>query len=151
MLEQLLKTIEFPEALNFDLEEKIVKSKSLVIKYAPDDVINYESRPLENLDYIKDWGYRSDNHGQWVCLDINIKKDKLDDVFSKLNELLGSYNKDIIDIANFNSDNYNSKPTQCKCDDEIRIDFLKVEYKHLNRVESTLSIQIVKFQPIIKT
>lgn len=146
MLEELLKTIEFPEALNFDLEEKIVKSKSLVIKYAPDDVINYESRPLENLDYIKDWGYRSANNGQWTCLDINIKKDKLDEVISKLNELLESYNKDIIDIANFNSDNYNSNHTQCKCDDEIRIDFLKVEYKHFYKVESTLSIQIANIK-----
>jgi hypothetical protein len=138
MLEQLLKTIGFPYALNFDLENKIVKSKPLVKNIAPDDDIYYESRPFENLDYIQNWGYRSEKYGKWVCLDINIKESKFDDIFCKLNELLKSYNKDIIDIAKFNSLNYNSDPTQCECDDNMRIDFLKVE--------STLSIQIVNFK-----
>ena len=137
MLVQLLKTIEFPEALNFDLEEKIVKSKSLVKKYAPEDVINYESKPFENLDYIKDWGYRSANNGQWICLDINIKKDKLDEVISKLNELLESYNHIIIDVVSFNSHDYNKNPSYFNSDKNTRIDFLNVD--------STLSIQIVKF------
>lgn len=141
MLEQLLKTIGFPEALNFDLENKIVKSKPLVKNIAPDDDINYESGLSENLDYIKDWGYRSEKYGKWVCLDINIKESRFDDIFCKVNELLKSYNHDIIDVVSFNSHDYYKNPSYFNYDESTRIDFLKVD--------SFLSIQIVKFKTII--
>ncbi len=140
MLEQLLNTIGFPEALNFDLDDEIIKSTVSFSNYISHDETTYVLRYSDNLLYIKDWGYRSANNGQWVCLDINIKKNKLDVVICKLNELLESYNQDIIDIERFNTHNDNSNHTMCKCQDDLRIDFLNVD--------SALSIQIVKLKPI---
>jgi len=143
MLEQLLKVIEFPDKLNFELLNEVDNGK-------PSKDFNvYKLKSFVGHDYNQNWGYRAENNGIWVCLDINIKKDKFVDVISKFNDLLKSYKHDIIDVEYFKSDNYYLNPIQCECDDNIRIDFLNVKCNHFTQVESILSIQIVKFKTII--
>jgi len=135
MLNLLLKTIEFPEELNFNLQNEIIFNDNY------HDIIEFESRTFIGLIYIQNWAYRADKNGNWVCLDINIKKAELDRVIIEINKLLKMFNQNIINTLDFNSPNYNHNPSRYNFSDGTRIDFIKIN--------STLSIQIVKFQPYL--
>ena len=135
MLKQLLDIINFPGELNFELNDEIFEYET------PIDIYVYKKKPTKGHEFINNIQYRNQKYGKWTSIDINITE--VEKTLIELSYLLYNNKQDLIYLQTFAQAENHKCFLKYKENDDITIDFIKVD--------KFLSIQIVKFQPIIKT
>ena len=132
--ELILKTLKFPESLDFTLfnEQKI--------GFDNFGTILFFDHKFHHHVYIHSYQYTKRNIGEyWVCLKIKIIKEKEHEVLRMINQVLEQNHLKIIpQIDLFNETIIGEIFFSVHLEEKQRIDFLKIK--------SGLSIQIVNFE-----